>query len=199
MPNPLNPLDSVATIADSVATGLDELFTSDEEREQAKYLMMKELNQPHIMQAMITMQEAKHPSMFVSGWRPALGWLSVFLLAYAWVFRDFLVITLKTFQPEFDLNQLPQVEAGEMMTLVLALLGLGATRTYEKLKGVSRDNMAQSAKPPAPAKAATPASSEAASAPASKPKKQQAKDFSREELTKAFERDPADPFGNYDA
>jgi len=35
-------------------------------------------------------------------------------------------------------EQLPGIDAGEIMTLVLALLGLGMTRTYEKIKGVSR-------------------------------------------------------------
>ncbi len=135
----LNPLNSVASIADSVATGLDELFTSDEERERARLLMMKELNQPHILQAVTNLEESKHPSIFVAGWRPALGWLCVILLAYAWIGRDLLHILLGLFQQTQIVEKLPVMDMGELMTLVLALLGLGATRTFEKLKGVARN------------------------------------------------------------
>lgn len=191
MGNSLNPLDSIASIADSVATGLDELFTSDEERERAKLLMMKELNQPHIMQAMITMEEAKHPSLFVAGWRPALGWLSVLLLAYAWVIRDVMVILLGTYNPNFDIKTLPQVEAGEMMTLVLALLGLGATRTYEKLNNVSRDNWTSRSKKN---KAAKKTEEEQETR---REKTADENDFSKDELKSAFEADSDDPFSMY--
>jgi hypothetical protein len=134
----MNPLNSVASIADSVATGLDELFTSDEERERARLLMMKELNQPHVLQAVTNLQEAKHPHLFVAGWRPALGWLSVILLAYAWIGRDLLLIALGMFDQNEVIAGLPKMQQGELMTLVLALLGLGATRTYEKLYGKAR-------------------------------------------------------------
>lgn len=184
MGNPLNPLDSIATIAQSVAGGLDALFTSDEEREQAKLMMMKELNKPHIMQAMITLEEAKNPNMFVSGWRPALGWLSVVLLGYAWIARDLIVMFT-----EVTVAQLPPVDAGQMMTLVLALLGLGATRTYEKVNGVHRDQWKAArptAKPAAESRTA-PLQSEAA-----KPAKET--DFSKAEKNSAFDPDESSAF-----
>lgn len=140
-------LSPISSIVDSVASGLDSLFTSDEEREAAKLKLMKELNQPHIIQAMTNLEEAKHPSVFVSGWRPALGWLCVLLLSYAWIGRDFIEIILHYF-PVCSLGEsgikscepisLPLIDVGELMTLVLALLGLGATRTFEKIKGVAR-------------------------------------------------------------
>ena len=142
----LNPLDSVASIANSVATGLDELFTSDEERERARLLMMKELNQPHILQAMTNLEEAKHPSLFVAGWRPALGWLCVILLAYAWIGRDLMHLVLGLFNQTTIVKDLPVMDMGELMTLVLALLGLGATRTFEKINGVARNQWVERGK-----------------------------------------------------
>ena len=36
---------------------------------------------------------------------------------------------------------LPELETGELMTLTLSLLGLGGMRTWEKSKGVARENM----------------------------------------------------------
>ena len=87
---------------------------------------------------MANIEEAKHPSVFVSGWRPALGWLCVVLLAYAWIGRDLIVIGLSVADMAAVVKDLPVIGTGELMTLVMSLLGLGATRMYEKTKGVAR-------------------------------------------------------------
>jgi len=118
--------------------GIDSLFTSDEEREQAKLLMQVELQKPHMMQALTTLEEAKHPSWWVSGWRPALGWLCVVLLAYSWIGRDFVIVGLSLSGGAETIALLPVVDTGELMTLVISLLGLGGLRTYEKLNGKAR-------------------------------------------------------------
>jgi hypothetical protein len=130
----------ISNIAGEVMKGLDSLFTSDEEREAAKMQLMQELNRPHILQAIANIREAEHPSVFVAGWRPALGWLCVLLLGYAWIGRDSLIIALNLFGRSEIVSQLPVIETGELMTLVFALLGLGATRTYEKISGVARSS-----------------------------------------------------------
>ena len=124
-------------IVSGVMEGLDHLFTSDEERAKSELALTKVINQPHILQAMTNIEEAKHPSVFVSGWRPALGWLCAVLLAYSWIGRDFIIIGLGLADKTKIIEQLPAVNSGELMTLVLALLGLGATRMYEKVKGVA--------------------------------------------------------------
>lgn len=128
----------VGSIAGSLMTGLDSLFTSDEERAKAELVITRELNQPHILQAITNIEEAKHPSVFVSGWRPALGWLCVALLAYAWVGRDLVLIGLDLTGRVEIIGQLPEVGTGELLTLTLSMLGLGATRMHEKIKGVAR-------------------------------------------------------------
>ena len=37
--------------------------------------------------------------------------------------------------------QLPELNTGELMTLTLSLLGLGGMRSFEKTKGVARENL----------------------------------------------------------
>ena len=118
--------------------GIDGLFTSDEERAQAKLLMQIELQKPHMMQALTTLEEAKHPNWFIAGWRPALGWLTVVLLAYAWIGRDFIIIGLSLAEKASTIPMLPVVDTGQLLTLVMALLGLGGLRTYEKMNGKAR-------------------------------------------------------------
>ena len=131
----LNPM---AGIAKELMGGLDSLFTSDEERAQAELLLNQQLQQPHILQAMATIEEAKHPSVFVSGWRPALGWLCVLILAWTWIVRDVVIIGLMLVDKTDVVQQLPTVDTSTVITLLLCLLGLGGARTLEKLKGVAR-------------------------------------------------------------
>ncbi|MGI0120093.1 3TM-type holin [Zooshikella sp. RANM57] len=119
-------------------SGLDDLFTSDEERLKAHNKTLETLNQPHILQALTTLEEAKHPSIFVSGWRPGLGWLCVGLLTYAWVLRDLIIIGLSLANRTDVVEMLPAIDTSELITLVLTLLGLGGIRTMEKIKGVAR-------------------------------------------------------------
>jgi len=70
----------------------------------------------------------------VSGWRPAVGWLCV--VALAWAFIGLPVVqAICTFK---GMNVvLPDVETLPMMELVLGMLGLGGLRTFEKVKGVA--------------------------------------------------------------
>ena len=128
----------VGGVVDGLFKGLDGLFTSDEEKAKARLMMQVELQKPHMMQALTNLEEAKHPNWFVAGWRPALGWLCVLLLAYSWIGRDLIIIGLSAFDQADTIKDLPAVNPGELMTLVISMLGLGGLRTYEKITGNAR-------------------------------------------------------------
>jgi len=103
------------------------------------------MQQPHILQALANIEEAKHASIFVAGWRPALGWLSAICLGYAWIIKDIMVMTITVaidkVRAEELLVLMPKVETGDLMTLITLLLGLGGIRAYEAVKGVKRDKL----------------------------------------------------------
>ncbi len=128
----LNPLGG---IVDGLAKGLDELFTSDEEREAAKLKLATLMQQPHILQAVANIEGAKHRSVFVAGWRPAIGWVAALGLGYQFLVLPFAgLINAYLKLPA----ELPQLQAEQLMTLVLSLLGLGGMRTFEKYKGAAK-------------------------------------------------------------
>ena len=128
----LNPLGG---IVDGLAKGLDELFTSDEEREAAKLKLATLMQQPHILQAVANIEGAKHRSVFVAGWRPAIGWVAALGLGYQFLVLPFAgLINAYLKLPA----ELPELQAEQLMTLVLSLLGLGGMRTFEKYKGASK-------------------------------------------------------------
>lgn len=79
--------------------------------------------------------EAASDSFFKSGWRPAVGWTCVFGLSYQFVFHPFAVFFLQLAEVK---ALLPTLDLNTLMTLLFGLLGLGAYRTVEKVKGVTK-------------------------------------------------------------
>ena len=79
--------------------------------------------------------EAQHRSLFVSGWRPAVGWCCVFGMMGNFMvipFTNFVLALLK-----IDVT-VPLIDTATMMPVLMGMLGLGAMRTYEKRTGVSK-------------------------------------------------------------
>jgi Sec-independent protein secretion pathway component TatC len=71
-------------------------------------------------------------STFVAGWRPFVGWVCGIAIAYNYVVMPFIVwiaIWIDSGAPA-----MPMLDTGELMTLLLGMLGLGAMRSYEKTK-----------------------------------------------------------------
>lgn len=84
-------------------------------------------------QMSVNVEEAKSANLFVSGWRPAAGWVCVSGLVY-----QFIVQPLDAWLSAIVGWPVPPViDTGTLMTLLFGMLGLGGYRTFEKLKGVS--------------------------------------------------------------
>ena len=86
----------------------------------------------------VNKEQAKHPSLFVSGARPAIMW--VCCLGLLWQFFVGPILTWATGIWFPDMVP-PQLEVEGLITLVMSLLGLGAMRSFEKSKNVARDNL----------------------------------------------------------
>jgi hypothetical protein len=91
------------------------------------------------LQIQTNVEEAKNANIFVSGWRPAVGWCCAAAFAYSYVllpFAQFLVFTFGTTAMAEQLTLAPRLELSEMMPVLLGMLGLGSLRTVEKVKNV---------------------------------------------------------------
>lgn len=75
--------------------------------------------------------EAGHRSIFVAGWRPFIGWVGGASLAWTFILSPMLVQV-------FELKAL-EIDTAALIQIVLALLGIGAMRSFDKVKGVSND------------------------------------------------------------
>lgn len=81
--------------------------------------------------------EAKNPNLFVSGWRPMMGWICVFGVGWNMVAIPVLLFLAASMGHPFE----PPILDNQMLydiTFGLLGLGLGSLRSYEKLKGVAK-------------------------------------------------------------
>ena len=84
------------------------------------------------LQIQTNIEEAKNANWFVSGWRPAVGWTCAGGLFYQVIARPILGWIMQNL---FGWTLPPQLEMDTLMTVLFGMLGLGAYRTVEKVKG----------------------------------------------------------------
>lgn len=78
--------------------------------------------------------EAANPSIFVSGWRPFVGWVCGSACAWNWVGLPVVLFIAKAAGHAIDVKP---ADLTQMLPLLMGLLGMGALRTYEKTQGVA--------------------------------------------------------------
>lgn len=97
---------------------------------------LKEMQNTHdeeLAQLEINKTEAQHPSLFVAGWRPFIGWVGGLGLGYELVFKPILNGTLMFFGV---VSPFPGIDINLLQTMIGGLLGLGLARSYEKSNSV---------------------------------------------------------------
>lgn len=91
--------------------------------------------EPVMAQIRVNEAEARHESIFVAGWRPFVGWVCGCALAYHFIAQPALTYFITLYR--WETPPLPVFDMGTLMTVLLGMLGLGAARSYEKVKGAN--------------------------------------------------------------
>jgi len=115
-------------------TGLLGKFVEDKDQKNAlaheiATLAQKEAHKNAALQLDVNKAEAAHKSLFVAGWRPFIGWCCGLGLLYSVLLAPLLDIWF----------EMPAIDSSILMPTMTGMLGLGALRSYEKVKGVSRE------------------------------------------------------------
>jgi hypothetical protein len=141
-------LIGIGSIIEGVGKIAGDLVTTDKERitlelEGRKLdLEEKRIDQTtDLAQVEVNKIEAVSSSLFVAGWRPAVGWVGVLGLVYqflgyplmqwGWAFGQGVDLIPKELHPP------PDLDVEQLMTLLAGLLGFGGMRSFEKHKGVA--------------------------------------------------------------
>ena len=121
-------------------TGLLDKFIEDKDQKNALAHEIATMSEKHaqelaMAQIEVNKAEASNHSMFVSGWRPAVGWVCTIGLA-----TNYLFVPVCNFILTINKHPItvPPLDLSEMMPVLLGMLGLGGLRTYEKTKNVAR-------------------------------------------------------------
>ena len=134
--------DTVKAIGDT----MDNLFTSDEERLEKQNEILKSnreydfqenklIAEQNLAQAKVNEVEAASGSLFVAGWRPAIGWVGAIALFY-----QFILYPILLWFPITD-NPPKPMDYTMLYTLITGMLGIAGLRSYDKAKGTDTKSM----------------------------------------------------------
>ena len=144
----MNPL-IVGGIVEAVGKIADDLFTSDKERLDAEIELQKigvevaKIDAGLVAgQVEVNKVEAAHASLFVAGWRPAIGWIGAAAMAYQFLLYPLLVWGWSVMQARgwvsLTLAVPPMLETDALWVILTGILGIGGMRSFEKTRGVAR-------------------------------------------------------------
>ena len=127
--------DSIIGVAGKV---LDKFVEDKDLKTKLDFELRKAYSDANLAQIDVNKEQAKHPSIFIAGARPSIMWICAFGLGWQFVFLPVAIwyMTISG-QPVV----LPDIETEGLMSLTLALLGLGGMRTFEKRTNTHRNNM----------------------------------------------------------
>lgn len=132
-------LDPISAALDLGNTLIQRIFPDPAQAAQAKLELIKLQQSGDLAQITgqleINKVEAANASVFVSGWRPAIGWICASALGYQYLVRPLAIAGFAAFG--HPLPVMPGLD-DNLWQLLLGMLGLGGLRTFEKLNGVAK-------------------------------------------------------------
>ena len=119
----------------TISKVIDDLHTSDEEKLDKKILMQRLQQKLAEKQLDVNAKEAGHRSIFVSGWRPFIGWCGGFALAFEFILSP----GIEWYSKFSGLNLIaPEIQTGPLLAIVTSMLGVAGMRSFEKAKGLTK-------------------------------------------------------------
>ena len=142
----------IGDLINAVTGVVSEVVVDKDKRDQVNLELAKlgdaaQARLDNLMQGQIEVNkvEANSGSIFVAGWRPAVGWVGAVALGYQAILYPFFQFIARVLSYKGDL---PVLDYTLTMQILLGMLGLGAMRSYEKVKGVSTNNYTDVPKTP---------------------------------------------------
>ena len=130
----------VQSLAQPVSTILDKVIEDKDQKAALAHeiatLAEKQAQEQVMGQIEVNKTEAQHPSMFVAGWRPAVGWVCAVAMLFNFLLIPFINLGLDIAEMNI---QLDLIDMETMMPVLFGMLGLGGMRTAEKIKKVERN------------------------------------------------------------
>lgn len=124
---------------------IDSLVVTDAEKADAKLKVLELASTERIAQMGVNAKEAENKSLFVAGWRPAVGWICAIAIGWQFILMPVFAAVISFIAMyngvQVDLSGLLTFNTAELMPLLIGMLGLTVSRSYEKVAGVASNNM----------------------------------------------------------
>jgi len=131
-------LDPISAALDLGTALINKIFPDPAQAADAKLklLELQQNGQLAIMTAQtdINKAEAQSSSVFVSGWRPAIGWVCALALCYQYLLKP--LLTWGAGVAGYTVPPMPGLD-DNLWQLMMGMLGMGGLRTFEKVQGVA--------------------------------------------------------------
>ena len=127
----MTDITGVGAVADFATNIINKIWPDKSEQEKQQLAGVLQIISGQIA---TNQEEAKSPSIFVSGWRPFIGWVCSAACAWNWIGLK-IALFIAAYLGH-NLNIQP-ADVSEMMPVLLGMLGLGGLRTAEKINGVA--------------------------------------------------------------
>lgn len=127
-------IDMVGELVSEVVVDKDKKREIELDLEKLKGEADERFHKELIAQTEINKQEAAHASIFVAGWRPFIGWTGGVGLAYSFVAAPFIEFVARA---NGYVGEMPMPDSSQLLALVTAMLGVGAMRSFDKVKGTA--------------------------------------------------------------
>jgi len=124
-------ITGVGAVADLAGTVINKIWPDKTEQEKQQLAAAVMVIQGQIETNKV---EAASPSLFTSGWRPAIGWVCGLACAWNWIGLPIAKLVFSLYGHPITLTP---ADVGEMMPILMGMLGLGGLRTVEKINGVA--------------------------------------------------------------
>ena len=128
----------IEKLIDPISNILDKFVADKDLKAKLQHELDQELHKANMAQIEVNKEQAKHSSLFVSGARPAIMWVCCLGLFWSFFLAPFLSWLIVA---SGSTATLPAIETEGLLSLTLALLGLGGFRSFEKFKGVARNSL----------------------------------------------------------
>ena len=110
---------------------LDKFVADKDLKLKLSHELEKEIVSLNRAQIELNKVEAAHKNVFVSGWRPFIGWACGIALVYHFLLEPIIQYILILLGADF---KTPEFDFSQLSTIVMAMLGMSSLRTYEKTK-----------------------------------------------------------------
>ena len=124
---------AVSAVAEGVKSVTETITDYKSKKLDAEQALAKLEQQLPTLQAQINLTEASNPSLFVSGWRPFIGWTCGLGVFYQYLFAPILNGIVN------EATRFPSIDIIDLISLLIAMLGIAGYRTIEKARGVARN------------------------------------------------------------